>query len=91
MDKITMHSDGPDPMIEKPSDPTLDGCTFAGGNEPCPTCPRRITALHRCGILLDELHVTSQIASATPTDLLELARYHERQAAECYRKIGGAS
>lgn len=30
------------------------GCTFDGGTEPCPICPRRITALHMCGLLQDE-------------------------------------
>lgn len=28
-------------------------CTYKGGNEPCPECPRVITALHMCGILQD--------------------------------------
>lgn len=29
-------------------------CTFKAGGKPCPTCPRLITALHRCGLLQEE-------------------------------------
>lgn len=31
-----------------------NSCTFAGGNETCPTCPRKMTMLYMCGILQDE-------------------------------------
>ncbi len=31
----------------------MSDCTWAGGDEPCPTCPRVVSALHRCGILQD--------------------------------------
>jgi hypothetical protein len=30
-------------------------CTFSGGNEPCPICPRKITMMYMCGILKNEL------------------------------------
>jgi hypothetical protein len=40
-----MPTDTPDPV-----------CTWESGNEPCDECPRRITALHMCGILKDELN-----------------------------------
>lgn len=30
------------------------GCTWAGDDAPCETCPRRITALHMCRLLQDE-------------------------------------
>jgi hypothetical protein len=33
-----------------------EGCTFQKGDaDPCPTCPRSITLLYRCGILQDTL------------------------------------
>jgi hypothetical protein len=34
---------------------TDDACSWTSGNEPCPVCPRRITALHMCQLLQDEL------------------------------------
>lgn len=37
------------------NDEPLDGCTWTSGNEPCSICPRRITALHMCGLLQEEL------------------------------------
>lgn len=32
-------------------------CTFTGGNEPCQTCPRKITMFYRCGLLQDDSHL----------------------------------
>lgn len=32
--------------------------------------------------------IKDSLMADLPIDLLELARYHERQAAECYRRIG---
>jgi hypothetical protein len=34
---------------------TSVGCTWESGNEPCPKCPRKITCLHKCLLLQDEL------------------------------------
>lgn len=35
-------------------DEFTSACSFSGGNEPCPACPRKITALHACKLLQDE-------------------------------------
>lgn len=38
--------------------PAATDCTFKKGDKgPCPTCPRLITALHRCGLLQDEVAI----------------------------------
>ena len=49
----TLAEFGPCPDCAAP--PALpDGCSWTSGNEPCPTCPRRITALGMCKLLQDE-------------------------------------
>lgn len=40
------------PAIELHDDQDTEKCDYIkGSNEPCKDCPRRITALHMCGIL----------------------------------------
>lgn len=40
------------------------GCTFVSGNTPCPTCPRKISALHMCKLLQDEVEACERLAGA---------------------------
>lgn len=36
-------------------------CSFeVGDKDPCSHCPRKITALHMCGILQDELRIAKE-------------------------------
>lgn len=50
-----------------------DACTFSGGNEPCPTCPRKITAMYKCKLLQENLeYSTDKRKNADSTKRLAL-------------------
>lgn len=69
------------------NDEPLDGCTWTSGNEPCSICPRRITALHMCGLLQEELRQASHNAQAHPTPRRSEAEAWGSGAAPCWAAL----